>query len=780
MITDQSNPLAPPANDRDGGGETGNTPGSSGAIPRNITTFVTPRNRNKHGFASATALRNASPAERSKAFEEVKRATIAAATAATAAAALPTAAIATEGLLPDAPMDSQTKSAEELGIDVNNLIDSYYSMSLPFDAFELDPKTKFPKASLRSVVANFVAKTLLSFKEMGMYADVPQYDRNGILDPIKKASDLPKDAAELAVFAKDPRFNGNVRKIFFSMRFRSTIPLDDLKNQNSESYPTVKASYFRFLQERQYFLNAQQCASTRTIEQGWFKYSGPSDNINLVKAQIMAFWLDNNIAFDPELFQLSVRTAKVARPGTKNTTVFTAIYIACDASIQPAFRAACRLIAGSDRASEFPLIWNYVFIQKSKFMELGADHVYRCACNHAKWTRERFTFPIEKVSANVDPYSDAPHIDWGTAENPRVEATQSLATLILTQAVGKLDNGQDVFLFEKVQLPQGKEGTWFLQGAKETADQARSWIDMKLVGKLAAWYAHDENKVEGRLTAESIGPLVRRVLKTRGGAVPGTDTQRNGSAAEKYLAIMKQAAGATVSAPQSQQKRVTNASNSRRQRRRGTYSWADITNPTCAPTATDPTPAETFTHVTATSTASPVTTVSPLQTEPSVQLTELASKVERLVEENIKMRAEREQMQTTLENMLEQMVTVKLEEAKLSFEATVMRAVQTSAKATMEYTDSVITAKYDAIDAKLAQLLGNNAPRPQQQATPPPSAALALASLHTNLTDGNRKRPASPTHDDETDSNKCAAVEADGVAPAAPAAPPGGDDRLIQ
>ena len=51
----------------------------------------------------------------------------------------------------------------------------------------------------------------------------------------------------------------------------------------------MKASYFRFLQERQYFFPAQQCASTRTIEQGWFKYSGPSDNINLVKAQIMAF-----------------------------------------------------------------------------------------------------------------------------------------------------------------------------------------------------------------------------------------------------------------------------------------------------------------------------------------------------------------------------------------------------------------------------------------------------------------------------------------------------------
>ena len=107
----------------------------------------------------------------------------------------PPAAVSTEGLLPDAPIDSQTKSAEELGIDVKNLIDSYYAMSLPFDAFELDPKTKFPKASLRSVVANFVAKTLLSFKEMGMYADVPQYDRNGILDLIKKASDLPKDTA---------------------------------------------------------------------------------------------------------------------------------------------------------------------------------------------------------------------------------------------------------------------------------------------------------------------------------------------------------------------------------------------------------------------------------------------------------------------------------------------------------------------------------------------------------------------------------------------------------
>ena len=75
-----------------------------------------------------------------------------------------------------------------------------------------------------------------------------------------------------------------------------------------------------------------------------------------------------------------MRAAKVTGTGTqKNTTAFTAIYIACDASIQPAFRAACRLIAGSDRASEFPLIWNYVFIQKSKCMELGADHVYRFA-----------------------------------------------------------------------------------------------------------------------------------------------------------------------------------------------------------------------------------------------------------------------------------------------------------------------------------------------------------------------------------------------------------------
>ena len=179
----------------------------------------------------------------------------------------------------------------------------------------------------------------------------------------------------------------------------------------------------------------------------------------------MAFWLDNNITFDPESFQLSVRTAKVAQPGTKNTTAFTDIYIACDASIHPSFRAACRLITGSDRSSEFPLIWNYVFIQKSKLVELRADHVYSCACNHAKWTKDRLTCPIEKVSANVDPYSDAPHIDWGTTENPRVEATQSLATLILTQAVGKLDNGQDVFLFEKLQLPQGREGTWFLQGA---------------------------------------------------------------------------------------------------------------------------------------------------------------------------------------------------------------------------------------------------------------------------------------------------------------------------
>ena len=59
-----------------------------------------------------------------------------------------------------------------------------------------------------------------------------------------------------------------------------------------------------------------------------------------------------------------------------------------------------------------------------------------------------------------------------------------------------------------------------------------------MVAKLAAWFGHDENKAEGRLTAADIGPLVRK-NSTRDKSVSGNVASVEDRVAEKYIATMK-------------------------------------------------------------------------------------------------------------------------------------------------------------------------------------------------------------------------------------------------
>ena len=112
MTDHQSNP--PPANPSvasNGDGAASSNSDFSGTIPRTISTFITPTNRIKYGFASSSALSTASDEARSAAFEDVKRTALtkkadtSPATNANAAGVEP---------IPDAPMDTKTKTQEEL------------------------------------------------------------------------------------------------------------------------------------------------------------------------------------------------------------------------------------------------------------------------------------------------------------------------------------------------------------------------------------------------------------------------------------------------------------------------------------------------------------------------------------------------------------------------------------------------------------------------------------------------------------------------------------------
>ena len=544
-------------------------------------------------------------------------------------------------------------------------------------------------------------------------------------------------------------------------------------------------------------------------------YSESADNVDHVKEQIMAYWLEKNIAFDPDLFQVNSRKSKMYQPGTKKCVTINALHLKCDPSIRTTFRAACRTITGLERNSEYPLIWNYVFAQQSKFMELGNENFYRCAVRHAEWEKNRFTFPIEHVHPAVNPHCDAPFIDWGTKDEPKVEATQSIATLMITQATATMEQGKQVFLFDKVQVPEGKTGTWFVQGDKRTCDQSRHWLDTQMVAKLAAWFGHDENKAEGRLTAADIGPLVRK-NSTRDKSVSGTVASVEDRVAEKYIATMKSAVAVKPSAPPAPRNQQQSAGHKgKRHRVRGTTTWADVASVAPPVTnATDPTPADTMTYVTHATTASPITVVSPMQTDDQTSnYQNMAQTIAQLTEDNKQMREEMRNAQATMQSNLEKslaaMVTARIEESQKRFEKTVMDAVTTSAQVAMEYADMVVASQYSSINANLNRLLNSGSNGELNVNSSPPAIILTAAESVSKLraalnakSSGKAPQQQQVRHNDSEDAemtvadqsgrkrslsggkedsdSKYAAVEEEVESPSVPVAPPGGGDERTQ
>ena len=75
----------------------------------------------------------------------------------------------------------------------------------------------------------------------------------------------------------------------------------------------------------------QGCAATRLVRQGFLLNSHAAYNITCIKEQLTDFWLENDVAFNPDLWQLSPRTTKSREAGTKGTTVeHTVVWLECD------------------------------------------------------------------------------------------------------------------------------------------------------------------------------------------------------------------------------------------------------------------------------------------------------------------------------------------------------------------------------------------------------------------------------------------------------------------
>ena len=542
--------------------------------------FISPSQRQRAGFRSAaeylsadindSAVREVLQLSKMKTLVEA----VAASTVDTSIASRPTSPVI------DAPLDTKTRSTEGYGNDT--IYVNRYAISVPFVfCGDKNPKTGLPVMSPRKLVVDLVSKIIHSLHKADEHGVCLPYDDDSTAKEISQARDLPADAGALGKYAKDFRFNRKTGKIIFHLRIQSSISLQQLKDKNSPFKSAIKKDFRRFIEERGYWIMTQSCAATRLLRQGFLQNSHSSDNISRLKDQITNYWLEQDVAFNPEMWQLSPRSTKTKQPGTKGTYVeHTAVWLDCDATIVQTFRDACRLLIRKSITSEYPLLWNLTFIPGSRISDLGDDTLFRAAKIQRDFNRDRFTFPVEGWSPLIDPHQDAPQIDYGTAEEPDVQAHRSLATLIVIQATAALASGEVVQLLSKVQIPENKTGVWNFQGWKDTADEARNWIDNMMMAKLAEWTSHVDNSKEGHFTLQDLGAPVRTymVAGNKGRNAPGDDARGQGTHMETYTRAVNAAAGInTPSGPHPVEKTGTKAftpGGTKRQKNRGVVTAA--------------------------------------------------------------------------------------------------------------------------------------------------------------------------------------------------------------
>ena len=89
-----------------------------------------------------------------------------------------------------------------------------------------------------------------------------------------------------------------------------------------------------------------------------------------VREHITAFFNEHGIDFNHNKWQVSNRQLKVKKPNTRGEFIKTeALWIECTEDIVAAIRAAFRLITPKSVAdSAYPLLWNLLFVQSSRFM----------------------------------------------------------------------------------------------------------------------------------------------------------------------------------------------------------------------------------------------------------------------------------------------------------------------------------------------------------------------------------------------------------------------------
>ena len=86
----------------------------------------------------------------------------------------------------------------------------------------------------------------------------------------------------------------------------------------------------------------------------------------------------------------------MANPKNRNKVIREqAIWLGCTADIVQEIREACHLIAPQTvESSEYPLLWNLMFVPAVKVVEINSQWQYKMAKRQEKFIETKFTYSV--------------------------------------------------------------------------------------------------------------------------------------------------------------------------------------------------------------------------------------------------------------------------------------------------------------------------------------------------------------------------------------------------
>ena len=210
-------------------------------------------------------------------------------------------------------------------------------------------------------------------------------------------TDLPAYSAGLEDYITEPSYNATRNQLTFHARIITSIRLETLKARHSAVNSLVKKGFFKLLTSHGFYFRTQKISSKKLHKQGWLYGSHPADNINHIREQITAFLKEHNIAFNHDKWQVSSLQLKVNNPNTRREFVVTqALWIDCTEDIVAAIRADFRLITPTSAESSYPLLWNLLFVQSTRFVELDNKEMYQLALKQKRFIDGRYTLSFHR------------------------------------------------------------------------------------------------------------------------------------------------------------------------------------------------------------------------------------------------------------------------------------------------------------------------------------------------------------------------------------------------